>query len=81
VVHLGRHRDLCSLERHPRRPTGRGADGPAAILVAYIIAFQVIHATPALALGLAAALLVLDVLGWPLVSALFDRERLITGTK
>ena len=40
-----------------------------------------IHATLGLALGVAAALLVLDGLGWRLVSALFDRERLITGTR
>ncbi len=52
-----------------------------AILVAYLIALNVIHATLGLALGIAAALLVLDGLGWRLVSAAFDRERLITGTR
>jgi ABC-2 type transport system permease protein len=51
------------------------------LLVAYLIAFNVIHASLGLALGLAAALLILDGLGWRLVSALFDRERLITGTR
>ena len=55
--------------------------GLPAILVAYLIAFDVIHATLGLAVGLAAALLLLDGLGWRLVSALFDRERLITGTR
>jgi ABC-2 type transport system permease protein len=55
--------------------------GLPAILVAYLIAFNVIHATLGLAVGLAAALLVLDGLGWRLVSTLFDRERLITGTR
>ena len=55
--------------------------GLPAILVAYLIAFDVIHATLGLVVGLAAALLVLDGLGWRLVSALFDRERLITGTR
>jgi hypothetical protein len=49
--------------------------------VAYLIAFNVIHATLDLALSLVAALLVLDGLGWRLVSALFDRERLVTGTR
>jgi hypothetical protein len=34
-----------------------------------------------LAFGLAAALLVLDGIGWRLVSAAFDRERLITSTR
>ncbi|HEX9068194.1 MAG TPA: ABC transporter permease subunit [Ktedonobacterales bacterium] len=51
------------------------------LLVAYLIAFNVIHATPGLALGAAAALLVLDGLGWRLVSALFNRERLIISAR
>jgi ABC-type Na+ efflux pump permease subunit len=50
-------------------------------LVAALIAFNGIHATLGLALGLAAALLVLDGLGWRITSATFDRERLITGTR
>jgi ABC-type transport system involved in multi-copper enzyme maturation permease subunit len=55
--------------------------GLPALLVAYLIAFNVIPATLGLALGIAAALLVLDGLGWRLVSALFNRERLIAGTR
>jgi ABC-type transport system involved in multi-copper enzyme maturation permease subunit len=55
--------------------------GLAAIVVLYLIAFNVIPATLGLALGLAAALLILDGLGWRLVSATFDRERLVTGTR
>lgn len=51
------------------------------LLVAYLIAFDAIHATLGLALGVAAALLVLDGLGWRVVAAAFDRERLITGTR
>ncbi len=51
------------------------------LLVAYLIAFNVIPATLALALGTGAALLVLDGLGWRIVAAAFDRERLITGTR
>ena len=50
------------------------------IAVPSLIAFNAIHATLALALGLAAALLFLDGLGWRIVVAMFDRERLITGT-
>jgi ABC-2 type transport system permease protein len=46
-----------------------------------LIAFDVIHATPGLALEVAAVLLVVDGLGWRIVSAMFDRERLITGTR
>lgn len=53
---------------------------PTVIVVA-LISFGVIHATLGLALALGAALLVLDRLGWRVVSALFDRERLITGTR
>jgi ABC-type Na+ efflux pump permease subunit len=52
-----------------------------AIAVAYLIALNVIHATLGLALVVAAALLVLDGLGWRVVSAAFDRERLVTGTR
>jgi ABC-type transport system involved in multi-copper enzyme maturation permease subunit len=51
------------------------------ILVAYLIAFNVIPPTLGLVLGVAALLLVLDGLGWRLVSATFDRERLVTGTR
>jgi ABC-type transport system involved in multi-copper enzyme maturation permease subunit len=50
------------------------------VVVTTLIAFDVIHPTLALAIGLAAVLLVLDGLGWRIVSGLFDRERLITGT-
>jgi ABC-2 type transport system permease protein len=51
------------------------------ILVAYLTALNVIHATLGLALGIATVLVVLDGLGWRLVSAAFDRERLIAGTR
>jgi ABC-type transport system involved in multi-copper enzyme maturation permease subunit len=53
---------------------------PTAV-VAALIAFNVIHATLGLALGLAAALLLGNRLGWRIMSATFDRERLITTTK
>ncbi|HET8977222.1 MAG TPA: ABC transporter permease subunit [Solirubrobacteraceae bacterium] len=46
-----------------------------------LVAFDVIHPTLALAVGLGAALLAIDRLGWRVVSALFDRERLISGTR
>jgi ABC-2 type transport system permease protein len=51
------------------------------IVVIYLIAYDVIPATLGLAIGLAALLLVLDGLGWRIVSAMFDRERLIAGTR
>jgi len=46
-----------------------------------LIAFNVVHATLGLALGGAAALLLLNGLGWRITSATFDRERLISGTR
>jgi ABC-type transport system involved in multi-copper enzyme maturation permease subunit len=53
---------------------------PTAV-VAALIAFNVIHASLGLAIGLAAALLLGNRLGWRIMSASFDRERLITSTK
>jgi ABC-2 type transport system permease protein len=46
-----------------------------------LVALDVIHATLGLAVGLGAALLLANRLGWRVVSALFDRERLIASTK
>jgi ABC-2 type transport system permease protein len=52
-----------------------------AVAITSLLAFNVIH--PSLRLGLAfgIALLVLDRVGWRVTSAMFDRERLVTGTK
>lgn len=49
--------------------------------VVALLSFDVIPASVALALGLAAALLLLDGFGWRAVAAIFDRERLITGSR
>jgi ABC-type transport system involved in multi-copper enzyme maturation permease subunit len=46
-----------------------------------LMSFNVLTPTLGLALGLAAALLLLDVLGWRAVAAMFDRERLIAGVR
>jgi ABC-type Na+ efflux pump permease subunit len=51
------------------------------VFVSALVSFDVIRATLGLALGLGVLLLVLDRVGWRVVSALFDRERLITGTR
>lgn len=51
------------------------------LAIAALIAFNAVHASLALAIGLAAALLTLDGLGWRIMLAMFDRERLITGTR
>jgi ABC-type transport system involved in multi-copper enzyme maturation permease subunit len=51
------------------------------VAVTTLLALGVIHPTLALTLGGAALLLVLNRLGWRVTSAMFDRERLITGTR
>ena len=51
------------------------------IAVTTLTALNVLHATLPLAIILAAALLIASTFGWQLVSALFDRERLITSTR
>lgn len=56
------------------------ANIPPLAIVA-LMTFNVIARTTGLALGLAAALLAVDALGWRAVAAMFDRERLITGTR
>jgi ABC-type Na+ efflux pump permease subunit len=50
------------------------------IAVTTLVAVDVIHATVSLAVILGIALLLANRLGWRIVSAMFDRERLITGT-
>jgi ABC-type transport system involved in multi-copper enzyme maturation permease subunit len=50
---------------------------PTAV-VAALVAFDVVHATLGLAIGLAAALLLGNGLGWWITAAAFDRERLIS---
>jgi ABC-type transport system involved in multi-copper enzyme maturation permease subunit len=45
-----------------------------------LIAFDVIHATLGLAIGLAVLLLLANALGWRIAVPMFDRERLLTAT-
>jgi ABC-2 type transport system permease protein len=51
------------------------------VVVTSLIAFNVIRPSLVVALGGAVVLLVLNRLGWRLTSAMFDRERLIAGTR
>ncbi len=51
------------------------------LAVTALLAVGVIHPTFTLAVALAVALLAIDVLAWRVVSAMFDRERLVTGGK
>jgi ABC-type Na+ efflux pump permease subunit len=48
------------------------------VAVTALMSFGVIPQSLAVALGLAAGLVVIDSLGWRAVSAMFDRERLVT---
>ena len=50
---------------------------PVAIVA--LMSFNVITPSLGLALGLAAALLVIDGMAWRVVAAMFDRERLVSG--
>ena len=49
------------------------------LVLAALMSFGVIKPSVGLALGLAAALLAIDVQGWRLAAAGLDRERLIAG--
>ncbi len=51
------------------------------VLVTSLIAFDVIHPTLRLAAACGALLLIADIMGWRIVAPMFDRERLITGTR
>jgi ABC-type Na+ efflux pump permease subunit len=51
------------------------------VILSSLFAFNALHATLGLALALGGVLLVVDRLGWRVVSAMFDRERLITSTR
>ncbi len=56
------------------------ADLPV-VLVTSLIAFDVIHLTPALGVILIVLPLIADVTGWRIVAPMFDRERLVTGAR
>jgi hypothetical protein len=53
---------------------------PPLVLLA-LMSLNVITASTGLAVGLAAALLAVDLLAWRVVASMFDRERLVTGPR
>jgi ABC-type Na+ efflux pump permease subunit len=53
---------------------------PPLVIVA-LMSLNVISESAALAIGLAAALLAFDLLAWRVVASMFDRERLVTGSR
>jgi len=69
-----------SVDVRAAQQLGTFASLPPLAIVA-LMSFNVITPTLGLALGLAAGLLIVDVLGWRAVAAMFDRERLVTGTR
>ena len=69
-----------SVDVRAAQQLGLLASLPPPAVVA-LMSFNVLTPTLGLALGLAAALLIVDVLGWRAVATMFDRERLVTGTR
>jgi hypothetical protein len=59
---------------------GTLASVPPLVILA-LMSLTVITESTALAIGLAAGLLVFDLLAWRVVAAMFDRERLVTGRR
>ena len=51
------------------------------LAITALMSFKVIHTTLTLAIAVGVGLLAIDGLAWRVVSAMFDRERLITGAK
>ncbi len=51
------------------------------LVVLALMSLNVITASTTLAIGLAAGLLVFDLLAWRVVATVFDRERLVTGRR
>jgi ABC-type transport system involved in multi-copper enzyme maturation permease subunit len=51
------------------------------VAVVALVNLNVIAPSLGLALGLAAALLLIDAMAWRVVAAMFDRERLVTGAR
>ena len=69
-----------SVDVRVAQQLGMFASVPPLAIVA-LMSLKVITPSLGLALGLAAALLVVDGLGWRAVAAMFDRERLVTGRR
>jgi ABC-2 type transport system permease protein len=51
------------------------------VALSSLVAFNAIHPNLGVALAFGGGLLVIDRLGWRIVSSMFDRERLITSTR
>ena len=62
-------------------PIGGDVRPPPPLVIVTLMSFSVITPDLGLSLGLAAALRIVDALGWRAVAAIFDRERLVTGTR
>jgi ABC-type Na+ efflux pump permease subunit len=73
---------ISTRSNDPRVATQLSMLGCAPLIaVTTVIAVGGLHVTLGLAIALGAALLLIDNLGWRIVAPMFDRERLITGTR
>ncbi len=73
---------ISTRSNDPRTAQQLGAlAGLPSVLVTTLIAIGAISPTPGVALAGVAVLLLLNGLGWRIVAATFDRERLITGVR
>ena len=70
--------DLDDVDVADSCPGCGGSSLPPLGIVA-LMQFNVVTPSLGLALGLAAALLVIDGLAWRVVATMFNRERLVTG--
>ena len=80
-AHRGRHGRVGQGDRSPRRSTAGRASQFSPIGVIVLLAVGVVSPTFSVALEFAVGLLVTDALLLRFVSGMFDRERLVTGTK
>ena len=80
-LHMGRDRDLDAFERRPRRPTTDAPWQHPGRLVHLAHRVRRDPAEPRLAIRLAVALFLADIAGWRVVAPMFDRERLVTGSR
>ncbi len=73
---------ISTRSSDPRTAQQLGAlAGLPSVAVTTLIALNVIPLSPGLAIAAAVVLVLLNRLGWRITSAMFDRERLIAGTR
>jgi hypothetical protein len=81
VVDRGRHGDLGAIQRRPDRPAAGTLASLPPLGVTALVSFQIVPLGAWTAAGFGLGLLVLDIVMWRGVVALFDRERPVTGSR